>query len=329
MVRPLLVILLVLAAAELPAETSHMTFTEELSHAYGYCLGQRASIEAIKRKYPDMATDATHAQAQFDLLFSSSCENLESELKRSLGQQWRSYKKRLDEQIQTMVAGPDLTRQRSSQFVGLVRQRAKGNIESPVLETLLSYDPVFQKHPEQEFTRRFTQTFRTRGHPKSMGLDFQIEVPKSWRGKEGKRPHVLQLFTSRNGHGVDAVTLLVLDLPNQNHRPYSNKDLDEFFSEKSIRQYVPDGATLVMSMPVVLDRQKGALLVYDQQMTRVDKTMMVRSASFITVYQNRMVFIQCMITTVPGTPQDLSARYAVMEPLFKLIANSFVLHTQY
>jgi len=41
-----------------------------------------------------------------------------------------------------------------------------------------------------------------------------------------------------------------------------------------------------------------------------------------------MIFIQCMVATQKGNQTDLDRQFRRMEPLFKLVANSFIIQSQ-
>lgn len=301
---------------------------EDLSRAYGYYNGQKLSIENVQKAYPALAAEASKAHMEFELIFKSSYENIEKELQEILGQRWAEYKNQMQRQINSLRS-PPVSEAQAIAFIQEVKLRAKGQIEPPVLETLLIYNAQFKINPAEEFMRGFTSTYRTKGHAKAKGIDFQIQYPKSWRAKEGQRPNVIQLITSENGRGFNSIVLMVKDIPLPPGYRIPEQEMNDLFSPQSLKEMIPDGATFVTSKAVVLDHQKGGLIVFDQTQQRVDTKISMRILQFVTVYRNKMIFVQCMTATPDSGHTELNDRFRKMEPLFKLVANSFVIQSQY
>lgn len=61
---------------------------EDLSRSYGFCKGQRFSVERIQKEFPDLAPQVIKAQMEFDLVFKFSYENTEKTLKETLRNYW-------------------------------------------------------------------------------------------------------------------------------------------------------------------------------------------------------------------------------------------------
>ena len=62
--------------------------------------------------------------------------------------------------------------------------------------------------------------YSTNGHPKSQGLNIQLEYPNTWKKKEGVRPHIIQKFSAPETGGRAKVATL-------NITPLSS-DLEKF-----------------------------------------------------------------------------------------------------
>jgi hypothetical protein len=327
---PFLVTCIALFCQPALAQQIKSPLPQDLSRAYVYYSTQKLGIEKIKKDYPVLVAEAMKAQAEFDIVFGSSYKNIKKELQRMLGQRWTEYENKMQRQILNSLGSYSVSAAQAAALIREVRLRATGQIESPVLETLLTYNPEFQRNPAEEFLRGFTKTYRTKGHPKAKGIDFQIQYPKSWRAKEGKRPNVIQLIISENGRGLDGIVLMVRDLPLPPGYSMTEQDLNDLFSQRSLKEMVPNGASLVTAKTVVLDNHKGGMIVFDQTHQRIDVKVSVRSVQFITVYGNKMIFVQFMTRPPPGGSHlDLNDRFRKVELLFKLVANSFVIQSQY
>lgn len=154
---------------------------KQLSQAYGFVLGQQASLELIEKKFPDLEKDVKDAWFIFNsTALGESVKGVEEELHRELGDKWSEYKKGMTAQINSLIQGQELTRQQAIAFLQEVRKRAKGEMPESILTALLSAHSSFAKNPGLELSTGWKQTFRTKGHPKAKGVDFSISFPASW-----------------------------------------------------------------------------------------------------------------------------------------------------
>jgi hypothetical protein len=287
-----LIAVLCLSMATVFAETEKsvsMSQIEELSQAYGYCLGQQYSIERIKKEYPHLSQNASVAQLEFDRTFKPSYANIADHLRNLMKTKWTTYEKDMASNIHRMTFSRPLSEAQAEAFLREVRSRVKGNIESPVLETLLTNHPFFQKNPGEEFVRGFVKTFRTGSHPKTKGVDFQIQYPMSWRAKEGQRSNVIQIITSENGRGRDSIVLTVKDIPLPAGYRISNRERDDFFTESSLKKLAPEGVKLINVKPIVLENLKSGMMVFDQEMQRLDQTIVMRNLHYILLVRDKFI----------------------------------------
>jgi hypothetical protein len=301
----------------------------DLGQTYGYYSGQKLSIEWIQSEFPALSARASQAQLAFELVFKASYENIENELRKLFGPQWPAAKRQMLQGLKDNLVSAPISNIQADSFIRSVRLRAKGQIETPVLETLLTYAPQFQRTPAKEFLRGFKSTFRTKGHSKAKGVDFQIEHPKSWSSREGKRPNVIKVFTSQNGRGRETILLMVKDIPLPSGYKIPKQELDYLFSQQGLKEAVPEGAAFISGQPIVLDGKKGGMVDFDQTLQRLDKIAALRGRWFVTVYANKMIIIQCMVISKIGDQADLNQKFGRLESLFMLVANSFVLQSQY
>lgn len=202
-------------------------------------------------------------------------------------------------------------------------------MESPVLETFLTDNPNFQQNPAAEFLDGFTRIYRTKDHTKAKGIDFQIPSPVSWRAKEGQRSNVIHIMTSENGRGRESLVLIVKEIPLPQAYRITEKELEDLFSPRSLREMLPAGASFLSAKPIALDRRKGGMRVCELLPQRVDSTVKRRGLQFMTTDAKKMMLVQCLTGTVSGSLTDLDERFRKIEPLFQLIGNSWVLQSPY
>jgi len=119
--------------------------------------------------------------------------------------------------------------------------------------------------------------------------------------------------------------LMVKDIP----IPLTEQDLDDLFVESELKGIVPEGGKFISAKPIVLDKHKGAMIIYDDIVQRVDILITMRNLIFITSYDGKIIFIQCLVSALPGEESELQERFNRFEPLFKMIANSFIIQEQY
>jgi hypothetical protein len=125
------------------------------------------------------------------------------------------------------------------------------------------------------------------------------------------------------------VMLMVKELPAPPGCKITQADLDDLFSEKELRGMFPAGGRLIAVKPIVLDGQKGGMVVFEQTLQRLDVSMTVRGMHFVTIRSGKMLSIQCMIYMRPGGATDMQGRFGLFEPVFRLIGNSLVLNDRY
>jgi len=210
-------------------------------------------------------------------------------------------------------------------YIAEVKKRSVGEISAPVLEILLAYQ--YLAFPAEEFSAGMTNTFRTKGHVKAKGTDWQLSLPKSWAAREGMRPNIIQVFISENGHGMEGVMLMVRDLPMGKNVKLSQKDLLGLFSEQGQRRFIPSDQKFISSKKVTIDNQPGAMLESETVTERVDIQVKTRMLQFCFYRAEKLYFVQCFVSGQKD--ENLEPRYGKFFPLFRMIANSIVINAAY
>jgi len=305
------------------AQTFESSLFSDLSKTLGFIMGQRYSLNLIKAEYPNLALQAQVAESEFEISFSNAEKNIKYAIQEILKEEYPEFLETLEKKINDLVPSLHFNQEVAANFIAEVKSRARGEIPSPILETLLTYQ--FIDWPMEEFTLGYNRVFRTKNHPKAKDVDFQIRYPISWRPEEGERPNIIQKFTSENGRGLEGFNLMVMDIP----IPLTEQDLNDFFVEIELRGMTPEGGKFISAKPIVLDKHKGAMIIYDYTGQRVDITITTRNLWFITIYERKMIQIFCSVSALPGEESELQERFNRFEPLFKMIANTFIIQEQY
>ncbi len=299
---------------------------KRVSEAYGYLIGQEYFFKIIKAEFPSLELNIIRAQLLFNSTFGKSKENLRIYLSEFLGEnEFKDYEIELIAELKKMVARQRVTEENALDFITEVGTRANGQIASPVLETLLSFQ--FEDRPQDEFLLGFNKIYRTKGHPKSKNTDWQIRVPTSWRAEETDRPNIIQKFTSDYGDGNQTIMMMVKEMDLPKGYKLSKEDLNELFTEKEMKGFISDGGKYISFKKIMLENNIGGMLESEQIVERLDIQIKMRLLRFIFIRDNKMYFLQGGIAS--RLDFDLTSEMQKYLPLFKLVANTIVVNDQY
>jgi len=302
---------------------------KDIGQAYGFYLWQDYSLNEISKKYPSMSGLALIAEKEFSATFKSSIEGMDAFMSKHAKTEWERIKSQLTIQIADSINIEQITESQARQFIELVRHRAKGNIESPVIETLLLFKSGYEKHPEREFLDGYKYKYTINGAGKAKGVAFSIEAPKTWTAKEGNRPNIVQKFVSENGRGLELLLVLIKEMPLPPDETITEKDVAEILNPTDIKDFLPDGAEYITSGKVTLENLPGFWVHFKMNMSRVRNSVGMETMMYTIFYKNKMIQIQGQVTTsVNGKPMDRGG-LKQYEKLFDLMANSFVVANMY
>lgn len=103
-----------------------------IAQAYGYVLGQEYALSRIANEFPESAGEVELARAQFGSTFPGIKSTLEKQLKQDMGEKlFQQTKKNLQTKLKGILGRQQITRQTATDFLVKVKNRAKGEIESP------------------------------------------------------------------------------------------------------------------------------------------------------------------------------------------------------
>jgi hypothetical protein len=300
----------------------------DIGQAYGFHLGQNFSLDAIERKFPELAPQARIAKLQFESSFAASITNMDGVLSRK-GGEWGKVKSELRDMIAATLGSQTLTTNSAKDFVEIVTKRAKGEIPSPVIETLLTFHPTYIAKPGSEFLDGFKARFASDGSGKAKGVRLHLDYPKSWSSADGNRPNIVRKFVSQNGRGFETIMVIVKSLPLPPGQEITDKDIEEMATPKELKEMLPDGAIFVSGAPLKLDGRLGFYQKYSLKQQQLDFTISSLVVAHTVYYKTSMIQIQCQVGSEAKDEPALKERFERFEPLFKLVANSFVIEGQW
>ncbi|MDD3603648.1 MAG: hypothetical protein PHD86_00480 [Kiritimatiellae bacterium] len=300
----------------------------DLSSTYGFYKGHQQTSKVLVERFPHLKAEVMKAQADYDRRFESSFITI-SNLLRKTYHLFPSLEKEVDKVVGAASdASSAITEYDAMECLKILKERAGGKLDSPFLETLLIYNPRYMRQPTLEYSDGYVQAFQTQGLLKALGLNIQVEYPKSWKGVDGKRPHVVQVFTSENGMGMESIVLLVKDVFELGDT-LTRKELNALFSAQSLKKLIPSDAEVISTHRCLLDRQQGGLIVYKHTAQRLDLMIKRICMDYVTIYDGKMITIQCSVGGVDVDNASLTEQFGRYRTLFQLVANSFVIQNQY
>lgn len=302
----------------------------DMSRTYGYNMGQTYVLDAIEKKYPNLKIQVFLAKNEFDLKYSKSIKEIELNLSKKMSKkQWNDYKLNFKKEMQKQLNYDNITYDEALNFIQEVKTRTNGNIESPVIETLLMFNPTYQKNPISELGDNFYQKYNSKNNPKAKSVDFSIRVPKSWKSQEANRPNIVRKFTSNNGYLVEDIfmeniMLLVQDLPFEVNS-LTKQDVTDYCNELPENTILRDcKSTKLENLPLIIQRIK-------MNLSRVESSMSMELVQYTIFFKNKAIMIQGQVGTMnyKVSEKELLERFEKFKPVFSYVANSLVINDLY
>ena len=300
-----------------------------MSRTYGYYIGQTYTLDNIKKKYPNLQNEIFLIKNDFDLKYLKSIKDIEQFFTKNMSKkQWSDLQKMVKDGIKKQL-NTNISYEESLEAIQVVKARIKGDIESPVIETLLMFNPNYQKNPIEELNDKFIQTYNSKDNPKAKGVDFSVKVPKSWKSQEANRPNIVRKFTSNNGYiiedtFIENIMILVYDLPIEVKKLTSQDvtDVCNDIPENSVLRECK--ATTLENLPVVVQRLK-------LNMKRLENSMNMEVVQYNVFYKNKMIIIQGQVGTMNEkiSEKTLLERFEKFKPVINYVANSLMISNLY
>ena len=300
---------------------------KRIIQAYGFILGQNYSLDKINSEYPQLKSQIEIAQLEFNSTFGKAVDSLKCYLINSNGEaKFNEFEKKLKIEINKLFGEQLITEKIAISYLEEVKSRAKGNIPTPVLETLLTFQ--FYDNPEQEFLLGFTNVFKTNGHPKSNNTNWNIRVPKSWKSEEAERPNIIQKFTSDYGSGFQNIMIMAIEFNSNKKLNYINYETNDFFTKENMVKYIPEEAKFISFSNIKIENKTGGMLEYEIITERLGLKLKLRVVEFMFVDRNKLCILKGNVGS-ENIDYDLSPLMEKFRPLYKLVANSIVLKDDY
>ncbi len=300
-----------------------------MSRTYGYYIGQTYTLDNIKKKYPNLQNEIFLIKNDFDLKYLKSIKDIEQFFTKNMSKkQWSDFQKMVKDGIKKQL-NTNISYEESLEAIQVVKARIKGDIESPVIETLLMFNPNYQKNPIEELNDKFIQTYNSKDNPKAKGVDFSVKVPKSWKSQEANRPNIVRKFTSNNGYiiedtFIENIMILVYDLPIE-VKKLTSQDVTDVCND------IPENSVLRDCKEAILENLPAVVKRFKLNMKRLENSMNMEVVQYNVFYKNKMIIIQGQVGTMNEkiSEKTLLERFEKFKPVFNYVANSLMISNLY
>jgi hypothetical protein len=299
-----------------------------MASAYWYCVGQELSIERLSNKFAQLRKRLLTAQLEFDSRFKPAIKMIDQVLTEK-NRPWVGSKANLQAEVRKQINVQQITADQAEAYAAEVEKRARGEIPSPILETLLMFHPDYIRAPAEEYLAGFKREYRSDGSGKATGVKVGIVYPMSWKADESRRPNIVKKFVSENGHGLEVVSIVILEVPSSVQSPVTAKDVEEI-RQARIWESVAVGAKTLDSGTVRLLGQPAIWGEYTWRTNQAGIDIELHGFDLMFIYGSRLVGVSFQNAISPldsnETTQRKFERYA---PLFQLMISSIDVFNRY
>jgi hypothetical protein len=296
------------------------------SMVYGYFTGIETTLANISELNPNFRSEVNHLNLLLTTNFGQGKKNAIKYLNGI--DNWEYTMKPKMDSLKQLIHTNILfsTNEETVKYLKELEKNLKGNIPSPMLENVLSFQ--YENQPSKEFSNGYTYTFNSKGHKKSKNTELIITIPKSWSSQEGKQPNVIQLFTSDCGNGSSSISILTQEMP------YTKEELgnltfeeidklykEDIFTEEYAKKFIE--GKFISYKPMNIAGRAGFLVVYEVINEKMGMKIKMRNNAFIFHDVTYLHFINCVIGT-PILKEILEEKSTIINPLFFMIVNSIV-----
>lgn len=295
------------------------------SMVYGYFTGIETALANISEMNPNFRNEVNQLNLLLTTNFGQSKKNA------------IKYLNGIDNWTETMESKMDSlkqlihtnilfsTNEETAIYLKELEKNLKGNIPSPMLENVLSFQ--YENQPSKEFSNGYTYTFSSKGHKKSKNTEIILTLPKTWYSQEGKQPNVIQLFTSDCGKGFNSISIITQEMPfsTEEIKELSFDEIDilykEIFTEEYAKNFII--GKFISFKPMSIAGRSGFLVVSEAVNEKMGMKLKFRSNTYIFHDATHLHFINCSIGT-DNIVENLDEKATIINPLFFMIVNSVV-----
>ncbi len=177
-----------------------------------------------------------------------------------------------------------------------------------------------------EFANGFRQRYRSDGSGKAQGLRLRMQLPRSWSGSDGGRPHLVRKWTSEGGAGNAAILLDIRDA--QGFSP-SAADIDAFVARGGARELAGDDGEVVDASAFALDNLPGVSAVLRTPPQRNGPRFVSWAQVYRIYFRGKALSLVCMNVGSEGESAQVEQGFRRLQPLCRQVVHSLMLEQLY
>ena len=295
-----------------------------LAGSYGFVKGQKRTLLRIAREHRDLDLAVKLARMRFSSAFPNIEARLRVHLKEAFGEHFAEFERIQNRQMAELLDGQAISRDSAVGFIEMVAERAKGEIESPILEHLLAV--TYEERPHNEMIDGFVQRYETDGKDKSKGIRLQVRIPRSWLQQEGERPNIVQKWTSVNGSGLEDIMLGMRDIGEEEELDLTQ--LEEYVRSGEVRA-IAEGGEFIDAGVIIIEGRPGFWLDHSMQRKRMGTEMYIRQRMYHITFRGKAIQVACQAVDTAKHADQADQRAERIWPLCDQVANSIMLVDAY
>lgn len=348
-----IVLFIILIVSNITFAEDKMNFNDNdpyvnLGATYSFYLITEFFISESINAFPNYRNELLKIKNQFNYKFGSAFKNIEKKLLVLL-------EEKDSDNLKTKIINDlkyefdDFKKLDIDNIITNLERTSRGiDISPQILKTFFIYDPLYKNHPEKEIIDGYYQEYYTKNHKKANGLNLKFNIPLTWRGFEGERPHIIQKFISENGGGLEMFQIYIsenIENVNLNEIKTENfkTDILKFIENTNIN--FPSNIIFGKVDKVYLDNIPFIKIRYNletnsgpmaQITNSITKLEGIQYLSFYKDYQiiisfsiNNNNYVADILNDQSYKVENSLDRFDKYENLFTIIANSMILYNQW
>lgn len=285
--------------------------------AWGFCIGQSATLARIAQIGPSWSAEVAEANLAFRG-FARPCDDLDAFMRQAMPTNLYETSRSQIEQSALAAQGAVISTDSAAAFIDTVGNRGRGDIPSPILETLLAIR--YRTQPAREFADGFVSRYSTKGEAKARGLEVEMRLPASWASAPGELPNIVRKWTIQNGRGYSSINIGVRSFEGLSP---TEADIADLLREIQADEALSNDAGSPRTTPITIGKRQGYRTRQRQTIARLDQQVVLDVETWNLFVGENLLVLSCLTPISPGVPthefdQDI-------RPLCNLVANSIVL----
>ena len=286
-----------------------------LLKTFGFIHGQHSTLNYIKLNFPSLNIEATTTELEFNKNYSEALSKIYDDVKNIYGDRFKDYLTSVKNSSEKYYELKKMSKENATLFIEKVKNRSKGIINSPYLETLLKYQYI--DNPIDEFTANYYNIHSVKSYSNSKKVELSVKIPISWKEIDGMFPAVLKKFRSDYGTGNEIITITI-------DKINSPLKINDFFTEKELSKEVPNDGKIVSSYSKNIDTKLTGIVEYEEINPNTSSNQKRVVIQYVQIYQNSVLRINC--ATYGTVTEDFDLRIKKFKPLYLTILKSIDLN---